>query len=126
MCQVFEPESHPETGTFDSWIVFYQRFKFFMVNHIRFFWSNLRVVQRHVNLVRVSFNPFAIFPVFSTLRNFADIDFRIKISGKSLTMVAGITVHDIKVLNFVEVMFSGISSINAGYAGVETTTKNCC
>ena len=95
-----------------------------MVNHIRFFWTNFGVVECLVNFVWFGFHPFTVFPVFSTLRNLTNIDFGIKISSKSLVMITGITVYNIQVMNFVEMMFGGISSINACHSGVETTTKD--
>ena len=124
MRQIFLPKSHPEAGTFDSREIFHQRFKLFVVNHIRFFRTNLRIIQWFMNFVWFSFHPLSVFPVFPALRNLTDINFRIEVGSKSFTMITGITVHNIQIMNFVEVMFGCISSVNAGYSGIESTTQN--
>ena len=41
-------------------------------------------------------------------------------------VVTSVTVNDIQVLNLLEVMFSSVSSIDAGDARVETATQDSC
>ena len=75
-----------------------------------------------MNFMRFCFNPYTIFPVFTPLSDFADINLRIKVGSKSFMMITGIAIYDIEVLNLVEMMFGSISGVNAGYTWVETTT----
>ena len=94
-----------------------------MVKQIRVFGANIGIFHRFVDGHRVDFNPLAVFPVFAALGDFADIDFGIEVGGESFAMVAGIAVHDIQIMDFIEIMFGGVSGINTSYTGVEAATE---
>ena len=126
MSQIFLSESHPETRTFQCRIIFYQRLQFFMVNHIRFFRTYIRVIQRFMNFMRLCINPFAVFIIFSLLRNLPNINFRIKVCRKSFTMISGIAIDNIQIVHFFKIMLCGISRIYTRYTRIKTATQNSC
>ncbi len=70
-------------------------------------------------------HPLAFREVTSVLSYFANIYFRIEIGCKRLTVVAGITVNDIKVFHFRKIVLRRISSKHARNTRVKTTAKNC-
>ena len=72
-----------------------------------------------------NFYPFAVFPITSVLSNLTDVDFGIKVCRKCLSVIACITVDDVEVVHFVELMLIGIGAINLRNAWVETTTQKC-
>ena len=74
---------------------------------------------------RFGCNPFAVFIITSVLGNFADIDLRIEVCSKCLMMVSCITVDDIQILDFIEVMFGSISRIDTTYSRVESASQDC-
>ena len=47
----------------------------------------------------------------------------IEIGGESLPVVAGVGVDDVQFVDFIEVMFGGVSGEYAGHAGVETAAE---
>ena len=49
-------------------------------------------------------NPLAVFPVAARSGNLAEIDFRVKVGGKRITVVAAVTVKDIDGVDLVEFM----------------------
>ena len=79
-----------------------------------------------MNFQRTGSYPFPVFIITSVLCNLADIDFRIEVCCKCLVVISGITIYNIQILNFVEIMFSCISCINTAYSRIESTTKNGC
>ncbi len=95
-----------------------------MIHQITLPGADVRVVERLVNLERPRLYPFAIIVVPTFLSDFADVDFRIEIGGKSLVMVTRIAVHNVKVVNFVKMVFGRISGINAADPRVETAAQN--
>ena len=70
--------------------------------------------------------PFTILIITSVLGDFTDINFRIEISGKRFMMITCITVYDVQILNFVEIMFSCICRIDSTYTRIKTTTQDSC
>ena len=68
---------------------------------------------------RVGFFPFAFFPEASALGDFANIDFRIKISGELVAVVAGVGVHDVDCLDGIKEVLLGIGAEDVRDARVE-------
>lgn len=64
---------------------------------------------------RCSFNPLAILKVTPVGCNFADIDFRIEVGGKRITMVARVGINNINRMDFVKIMLLRISREHTGY-----------
>ena len=124
MSQIFLSESHPEAGTFNCREVFGQAFQLFVVHQVGLSRTDIRIVQRFVYGQRICFFPFSVLEIFSSLGNLADIDFRVEISRKCFVMVSCITVYNIQILYFIEVMFGRISRIYACYARIESTTQD--
>ena len=126
MSQVFLSEGHPEAGTFDCREVLGQTFQLFVVHQVRLFRADVRVVQRFVDGQRVCLLPFPVFEIFTPLGDLADIDFRIEVGCKCFVVVAGVAVHNIQVLDFIEMMFGRISRIYTCYTRIEPATEDCC
>ena len=120
MRKVFLPESHPETGTLDGREVFHQRFEFFVEQQIRVARTDVRIRQVLMDFHGLRLHPLSVLVITPVLRDFADVDFRIEVCGKSLMMVPRIAVHDVQVMDFVEIMFGRVCRIHAGNARVET------
>ena len=95
-----------------------------MVHEITLTRAYIRIGDGLMDSQRLGFEPLSVLIVEALLGYLADIDFRVKISGKSLVMVASIAVYDIQVMDFVKIVLSGIGSIDAAYARVKTTTQN--
>ena len=123
--EVFLTESHPKTRTLDGGIILYETFDFFMVKEVRLTRTDVGVSKRLVNFEGFGFHPLTIFPIKTLLRDFANVNFGIEVRSKRLTMVTRVTVNDIEVMDFVEVVLRSVSGVNRSHTGVETTTKNC-
>ena len=123
VCEVFLTKCHPETRPAQGGEVFDQTFQFLVVNEVRTFWANFRVVNVLPDFMRLCFNPLAVLPVFTPLCYLADVDFRVKIGGKRFAVIACICVYDVQFVNFIEVMFVGISGKYTGYTRVKTTSQ---
>lgn len=76
-----------------------------------------------MNFERFRFHPLSVLPVESLLSDFADVNFGVEVSGKRFVMVAGVTVHDVKILYLAEVVFGRVGGVDAGYAGVEAAAE---
>ena len=77
-----------------------------------------------MDFVRLGDHPFAVLVVAALLRHLADIDFGVEVRGEGHAMVAGIAVHDIEVVDFVEMMLGGVGSEDGRYARVETAAED--
>ena len=124
MLQILLSEGHPEACTFDGRIVDDQRLNLLMVQQVTVARTNIRIGQILVNLQWLCLNPLAIFPIETLLGNLADINLRIEVSGESLMVVACVTVHDIQILNLLEMMLGSIGRIDAGDTWVEATAED--
>ena len=97
-----------------------------MVQQVALLGADVGVGERLVNFERLSFNPTSVFPVKTFLSYFANVDFGIEVGGESLVVVAGITVYNVEILNFVKVVLGSVGSVDACYARVEATAQYGC
>ena len=118
--EVFLAECHPEARALYGREVFNQTLQFLVVHQVAFARSDVRIGERLVDFQRTSLNPFAVLPEAAFLGDFPDVDFRVEVCGESLVVVAGVAVDNVEVLNFVEMVFGGISRVNTTDTRVET------
>ena len=81
-------------------------------------------MKRLVYLVRFGHHPLAVLVVTAFLSHFADIDFRIEIRGESHAVITGVAIHDIEVVNLVEMVFSGIGGENSCHSRIEAAAQD--
>ena len=95
-----------------------------MVQQIRLTRPDVGVGEGLVNLQRLSLDPLAVLVVEALLGNLADVDLRIEVRGESVVMVTCISIHDVQVVDFVEVVLGGVGRIDAADARIETTAED--
>ena len=95
-----------------------------MVQEVRLARTDVRIIQRHVNLHRLCLDVFTVLIVETFLGNLTDIDFRIEVCSESLVMVSSVTIHDVEVLYLVKVMLCSVSSEDTCHARVEAATED--
>ena len=126
MLQVLLTESHPETTLFDGGVVLHQTLQLLVVQQIAFAWTDVGIGEGLVNLQWFCLNPLTILIVKSLLGNLADINLRVEVRGEGMVVVTSITVHDVEVMDLVEVVLGGIGRIDTRYTWVEATTQDRC
>ena len=77
-----------------------------------------------MNFVRLGRDPFAVFVITSFLRYFADIDFGVEIGGEGHAVVSGVAVHDVEVVDLVEMVLGGIGGEDRRHARIEPAAEN--
>ena len=77
-----------------------------------------------MDLLRLRFYPLTIEIVLTLLGNLPDIDLGIKVRSKCLVVIPSVAVHNIEVVDLVEVMLGSIGGKDARYPGVETTSED--
>ncbi|CDC90223.1 unknown [Bacteroides faecis CAG:32] len=97
-----------------------------MIKKIRITRTDVWISQVLMNFQRTGCYPLSVFIITSVLGNFADVYFRIEVCSKCFMMITGITVHNVQILNFIEVMLCCIGSIDAADSRVESATKDSC
>ena len=70
-------------------------------------------------LMRAGEDPFAVVPVFTSLRHLTNVDLGIEVCGKRLAVVTCIAVDYIQVMDLTEVMFGSMGSKDAGDARIK-------
>ena len=93
------------------------------MHEVAFTRADVGVCQRFVYFQRLGFYPFAVLIVKTFLRYFANIDLRIEVCSERFVVVTGITVYNIEVLNFIEVVLGGICSVDTTNSRIEPTAK---
>ena len=81
-------------------------------------------MKRLVYLVRFGHHPLAVLVVTAFLSHLADIDFGVEVRGESHAVIAGVAVHDIEVVNLVEMVFGGIGGENSCHSRIEAAAQN--
>ncbi|MNO59557.1 hypothetical protein D3C76_501470 [compost metagenome] len=94
-----------------------------MIQKIDILRSDLREIVDFFLGQRRSFNPFAILEVTSVGSDFTNINFRIEVGGKRITVVACIRINNINRVDFVKIMLLRISCEHAGYAWVKAAAE---
>ena len=124
MREVLLAEGHPETGALDRRIVLHERLEFLVVDHVGFALADAGIVQRLVDLVRLGDHPLAVLVIAALLGHLADVDLGIEVRGEGHAVVAGIAVHDVEVVDLVEVVLGGISREDGRDTRVETAAED--
>ena len=68
--------------------------------------------------------PSAIIPVAHGLRYFADVDLRVEVRRKRMSVGPRVAVEDIQIIDFVEKMFLPIRGKDVRHAGIEAGAQN--
>ena len=97
-----------------------------MMKQVHIFLSNLREVIFTFNLHRLCLNPMTIFPIGTIGRYFTQINLRIEIRCKRITMITAITIQNINGINFIKIMLQRIGCEDACNPRVKTTAQKCC
>ena len=124
MLQILLAEGHPEASLLDGGIVLHQRLQFLVVQQIRLPRPDVGVGEGLVNLQRLGLNPLTVLVVEALLGNLADVDLRVEVRGEGVVVVTGVAVHDVQVVDLVEVMLGGVGRIDATDARVEATAED--
>ncbi len=123
MGQIALSKGHEKTNSMNSRHVKRQRFQLLVMQKIHLFGADLRKVINAFDFHRLCFHPVTIFPIAAFCRNFADINFGIKVSRKRIAVIAGIAVQNINIVNFIKLMLESIGRKNAGDAGIKSTAQ---
>ena len=126
MCQVTLSESHKETDSLDAWNVECQRLNLLVVQQIHIFHAYLRKIIFPLDLHRFRLHPVAVFPVRALSGHFPDIDLRIEVRRKRIAVISAVTVQNINIMNFIKIMFQGVSRKYAGHTRIKSTSKKGC
>ena len=102
--QIALSKSHKETNPFYTRDCFCQRLDFLMVKQVHILISHLVKLIFSLNSHRRDFHPVSVFPVASRCTYFTEIDFRIKVCGKCISMISAIAVQNINRINLVKFM----------------------
>ena len=97
----------------------FEAFDFLMVHQIHVLWTNRFKVKTLLHRHCGGFDPVAIFPMARDGGDFTDVDFRVEVGCKGLTMVAAIAIQNIEGVDAVEVMLFQIGREHRCHAGVE-------
>ena len=103
--------------------MFGETFEFLVVEEVHFFRADLREVEGGADGDGVGFLPCAVFPEAAAGGDFADIDFRVEVSGEGEAVGAGVAVDDVEGEDFVEVVFGGVGAEDVGSAWVEAAAE---
>ena len=122
--EVFLAEGHPETCTLNGRIVLNQRLELLVVDHIRLALADTRVIERTVYLMRLGGNPLAVLEITPFLRHLADVDLGIEVRGESHAVVARVAIHDVEVVDLVEMVLGGIGREDGRHARVEAAAED--
>ena len=125
MIQIALSESHKETDTFYFRNIFSQRFNLFVMKQIHIFHTYLIKIIFPFNRHRRDLDPVTVLPITSRGRNFTKINLRIKVCGKSITVITAVTVKNINRVNGIKLMLLRISTVSLSYTRIKSGTEKC-
>ena len=125
MIQIALSECHEETDSFHPRDILRQRLYFFMMQQIHILLPHLVKIILSLNAHGRDLHPVAVFPVAARCGYLPQIDLRVKISGKRISMISAITVQNIDRINGIKFMFCGIRTVSLGHTGIEAAAQQC-
>ena len=78
-----------------------------------------------MNLVRLGNHPLAILVVATLLRHLADVDLGVEVRSEGHTVISGVAIDDIEVVDLVKVVLGGIGREDSRHTRIETATEDC-
>ena len=129
MCQIALSKGHKETDSLNPRNIQCQTFNFLMMKKVHILLSYFFEIVFFLNFHRFCLYPVTVFPVRALCRNLPDVDFRIEIGGKRISVVTAVAVQNINIIDFVEFMFQGIGAEHPCYSRVKSTAqkrRNAC
>ena len=97
--------------------------QFLVVHQVHFLVADGGEVEGLVHREGIGLLPLAVFPIFAALGDLADVDLGIEVGGERMAVVAGVGVHDVKVVDLVQLVLKGVGREDRRYAGVEAAAK---
>ena len=94
------------------------------MQQVRLTRTDVRIGEGLVDLQRFCLDPLTILIVEALLGNLTDIDLRVEVRGEGVVMVTCVAVHDVEIVDLVEVVLGGIGGIDAAHAWVETAAED--
>ena len=116
-------ECHEETDPFYPRDIERQRLNLLMVEQVHVFLTDLREIIHPLDLHGFCLHPVSVFPVGTFRGNLPDIDLRVEICGKRITVVACIAVQNIDIIYLIKVVLQGISRKHARNSRIETASQ---
>ena len=107
---------HEETDALDARNVLGEGFNFFVVEEVHVLLADLCEVVFTLDAHGRNFNPVALavlvrVPVAARSRNFAEVDFRVEVRCKLVTVIATIAVEDVDFFDRVELVLQGVGAV---------------
>ena len=123
MGQIALAEGHEEADSFYARDIFCKSLNFFMVKKVHILLAYLIEVIFPFDRHWRNFYPVAVFPVRAGSGYLAEVDFRIEVGCKRISVVAAVAVQNINRVNFIEIVFLCIGCKNAGDARVKAGSE---
>ena len=123
MGQIALAEGHEKADSFYARDVFGKSLNFFMVKKVHILLAYLIEVIFPFDRHWRNFYPVAVFPVRAGSGYLAEVDFRIEVGCKRISVVAAVAVQNINGMDFVEVVFLRIGCKNAGDTRVKAGSE---
>ena len=95
-----------------------------MIDQIGLSGSDLRIINHAGNADGINLDPLTVFPVFSALGDFPQIDFWIEIGCKGFAVVSIIAINDINEFNGIKQMIAGIGTKDVGDTRIKAAAQN--
>jgi hypothetical protein len=102
MSQIGITKSHPKAYPPKPFEVQAERLQFFVIHQIGFSVTHIRKIKNPALRKRICLFPLSLFPIAPSGSDFANIDFRIEVSGKGVTMIPRIAVKDVYLMDFIK------------------------
>ena len=96
------------------------------MKQIHIFHSHFREIIFSFDLHWFCLYPVSVFPVRSFCRNFTDIDLRIEVCCKRISMISAIAVQNINIVDLIKIMFQSICREYPCHSRIKSTSQQRC
>ena len=97
-----------------------------MMKKVHILLSNFREIVNTFDFHRLCLYPVTIFPVGTFCRHLANVDLRVEVCRKRITVVSRITIHNINIIDLIKIVFQCICRKYACHSRVKSTSKKRC
>ncbi len=123
MIQITLSKRHKKSNPFHSGYILCKRLNLLMVQQIHVFLTHLIKMICSLNTHCRNLNPMPVFPIASGRRYFPQVNLRIKVRCKCISVVTAIAIEDVNALYRIKLVLERICTVCLCHTRIKTRAK---
>ena len=123
MSKIALSECHEETQSLNFRNVYRKRFQFLVMKEIHILHAYIIKIIFSLDAHSGDLDPLAVLDVTARCGYLTEINFRVEVCSKSISVIAAVAVQDIYSIDRVEFVLFRIGAVSLGYTGIEAAAQ---